>query len=504
MKKIKIVIGRHSFKVILNDASTKVIIHNFNKQFQTYKKDMKQRRIIVVKDKLFITCNEIFKEYYYPITVLNSLGSSLHKHGMSSSDVEIVYRDKPKRFRVDLNFIFKHALRDYQNKYVRTMSKSLKKNHTFLVDLQTGKGKGVIACKTIAKIGYRTGILILPKYINKWKKELREYFELKENDIFCVQGGDSLIELMEMDKEELPKFIIFSIRTMYFYLKEYELLQFKDHFKFPILPNDLLDKLNMSTLLVDETHQEFHAVYKLSLALDPTLLIGLSATLVNKDKKVNKLYELLYPNEVRLSYLEVDKYQTVIAVRYNLPLPKQFKYINGSYGYSQTKFEESLLKFKSVLVPFMQMLNRYLDNYFIKRRKKGQKCLIFFGSVDMCTYVTNLYKVNFPKLNVCRYTSGDSYDEMISSDIIVTTPGSAGTALDIPGLITVLSPFNTSSTQLNLQMLGRLREIKGVEVMFIYFYCGQIEQHGRYHDERYHLFSDRVKQYKQLMHVNRK
>jgi len=503
MKHLEIEIGRHSFKITLLTQKLLPVIESFNKQYQTYRKDFIRNRVVVVKDKIYLVTNEIFKEYYYPITALRNFAIELRQHGFNSSDVNTIYKDKPKRFRVDFEFIFKYDLRDYQKKYVRTMTASLKKNHTFLVDLQTGKGKGVIACKTIADIGYRTAFLILPKYIEKWTKELHAYFKLKKSDIFIVRGGDTLMELMNMSQDELPKFIIFSNRTMYFYIKEYETLQFKEHFKFPVMPNDLLDHLNVSILVIDEAHQEFHSGYKTTIALDPTLLIGLSATLQHKDKKINRLYELLYPKETRLSFLALDKYQHVYAVRYNLPLNRQFKYMQGGYGYSQTRFEQSILKQKHIKKLFKKMFLQYVEEHYVKRRQKGDKCILFFGSIDMCNMMVNVLNHQYKKLKIRRYVTGDSYDQMMKGDIIVSTPGSSGTALDIPGLITVLSGIATNSTQLNLQMLGRLRKLENREVRFVYFYCAQIDQHVRYHRDRVQLFSDRVEKLHQEMYMPR-
>ena len=496
MKLLKIVIGRHSFRVYPLDPKINSLISSFNSGFQTYIKIKKGNRYIMTKDKLFLVYNAILKEYYYPITALNEFASKLNSFGLSMKNVDLHKSDTPKRFKVDLKFNTNMTDRDYQTKYVNTMSKNLKVNSTFLVDLATGAGKTYIAARTISKIGYRTAILILPKYIEKWISDLLGFYAIERSDIFIVQGSDTLRLLMSLPEDKLPKFIIFSNRTMYFYIKQYETLQFRENFQFDIAPTDLLNDLKVSILLVDEAHQEFHSVYKTTLALDPTLLIGLSATLLHKDKKVEKLYELLYPKKTRLSFLEVDKYHNVVSVRYGLPLNAKFKYVSHGYGYSQTKFESSILKNGNITNTFVKMINHYLEEYYVKKRTKKQKCLIFFGSIDMCTYFVNMYKKKYPTFRVVRYVSGDSYEEMLDGDIIVSTPGSCGTAIDIPGLITTLSPFNTSSTQLNLQMLGRLRKISGVDVTFVYFWCNQIEQHSKYHHERYNLFSNRVHGYK--------
>ena len=135
MKLLKIVIGRHSFRVYPLDPKINSLISSFNSGFQTYIKIKKGNRYIMTKDKLFLVHNAILKEYYYPITALNDFASKLNSFGLSMKNVELHKSDIPKRFKVDLKFNTNMTDRDYQTKYVNTMSKNLKVNSTFFCQL---------------------------------------------------------------------------------------------------------------------------------------------------------------------------------------------------------------------------------------------------------------------------------------------------------------------------------------------------------------------------------
>jgi ERCC4-related helicase len=112
--------------------------------------------------------------------------------------------------------------------------------------------------------------------------------------------------------------------------------------------------------------------------------------------------------------------------------------------------------------------------------------------------MTKYLKKKYPQLDVRRYCEDDPYEDVIEPDIRVTTILSAGTALDIPQLITVIMTNSVNSPVANLQTLGRLRELKDREVCFYYLFCEEIKKHVEYHHARKDLFYDRVENIKEL------
>ena len=124
------------------------------------------------------------------------------------------YMIKPLELQLDSSYV----LRDYQDKY----DKKIREDGVFkFVELQAGRGKSLIAMKAIITMNQVCGILIIPKYIDKWIIDIKRYTNVKDSEIYVVQGGDSLSELLTTPNHPY-KFIIFSLRTTMNCIKDYE------------------------------------------------------------------------------------------------------------------------------------------------------------------------------------------------------------------------------------------------------------------------------------------
>ena len=111
----------------------------------------------------------------------------------------------------------------------------------------------------------------------------------------------------------------------------------------------------------------------------------------------------------------------------------------------------------------------------------------------MINMITDALKNEFPELDVRRYAENDDYSIIIDSDIGVTNRGKAGTGVDIPGLTTVINFTNVESSQAVLQLLGRLREIKDKEVIFVQAFCKNVKKHLQYKDNCHDMINERIK-----------
>ena len=73
---------------------------------------------------------------------------------------------------------------------------------------------------------------------------------------------------------------------------------------------------------------------------------------------------------------------------------------------------------------------------------------------------------------------------------------SAGTAVDIDKLSTVIMTTAMNSSQGNIQGMGRLRELKdGSTPRFLYFVCTDIDTHIRYHVRKREILKSRARYY---------
>lgn len=362
-----------------------------------------------------------------------------------------------------------------------------------VIELQAGQGKTLCALFAVTRIGLRCALDIKPMYIDRWMNDLADpkgIFNLSKSEITVVRGGKNLAQLIELalDGELNYKFIVFSNKTLALYYKDYITNQPMDKYH-NVMPWDLMKVLGVGVRVTDEAHQDFHACFRADLFTHVDKTISLSATLEPDDIFLQQMYEVVYPKNLRFGGSTYHKYVDVISVPFKIDReiksPVKFNQ-RGMISYSQNVYEESILDSKKRLKSYLYMVTELTDKYFIAKRHENYRLLIFAGRVEMCATIVEHLQSQYPSLNIGKYTEEESYEVLDELDIIVSTPISAGTAVDISDLQVCLNLVALGSSQANLQMIGRLRELRGVDInpLFIYVYCTDIEKHVEYHQKK--------------------
>jgi len=350
----------------------------------------------------------------------------------------------------------------------------------------------VIAMNAVVKLQYKLAIIVLPKYIDKWVSDVKDTTNIVDEEICVIRGSASLIDLM-VNGSSNYKIIIFSLRTITNYIKEYETGRIEE-FKYPIQPEELMSKLHIGIILNDESHQEYHALYKASLYFDVKKFIGLSATLISDQEDITRMHNLLFPTSCRISGLaKYNRYIYVHAVEYTMTDVDTIKHARAR-GYSHTLFEQSIMSNPLLCSDYVDMIMWYVKKAYISQRMKGDRLLIFAATVDMCTLLQQTIKKLYLDLDVRRYVEDDDYVNL-KADICVTTVLSAGTAVDIPNLIACIQTISIGSVQANLQAVGRLRNIPNRKVRYYYVYCNGLEKQYKLHRQRVAAIAKVIKQY---------
>jgi superfamily II DNA or RNA helicase len=368
-----------------------------------------------------------------------------------------------------------------------------------VITIQTGRGKTFLSLKAIAAIGQRTMMVIKGMYVDKWISDVREMFDIAIDDLMVVRGSAHLMKLIELaQKGELTaKYIICTNKTIYNYIQSYE--KFKDEdVGYGVHPLALYETLGVGVRLIDEVHQDFHLNFRQDIYTHVPKTISLSATLDSDDKKLNQMYEVMFPSGIRPPALAHKKYIAMRGLVYAFRQPKLIRYKNAMKQYSHVIFEQSVMKNQHVLNSYLQMVLQIVRHSYIRVRQPGQRCLVYFATVEMCGMFQRLVKMFHPELVVNRYTSDDEYEALLTADIACTTLQSAGTAVDIPGLRIVVMTTALSSKQANEQALGRLRELKDwpdTTPEFFFLICRDIEKHGQYAQAKSEKLGDKVLSY---------
>lgn len=358
----------------------------------------------------------------------------------------------------------------------------------------------VTALITTSKLHHRTMIMVLSGYVDKWIADVEKTIDIDPGDIIVIQGSQSLKNLTY--SEPSAKFIIVSLNTIKNYFKAYE-----EHptdmealgYAYP--PEELCERLDIGNIIIDEVHQHLHAVYKLLTYTHVPKVIALSATLISDDPIIKIVQQRMFPKEIRFDKIKFDQYIHCYSMSYFFNDMNKEKIRTtefGSKNYSHNAFEKSLMRRHNVLMNYYKMIDNMIRLGYLEQYQRGDKLAIYVSSIAMAESLTNWLKQKYPDLDIRRYVEQDPYENVIDADIRVTTVLSAGTAIDIPNLTTVIMTINMKSSVFNLQTLGRLRKIEGRDVKFYYIFNQQIPKHHEYHKHRMEIFSDRVESIKEL------
>lgn len=446
-----------------------------------------------VVTKTYIPTNAVIPEYRPPIGTLGRFKT--HLDNLRAKPPTLTYTPPSEGEDIDVNVREGWELREEQ-----LLSYDYLLDNTYnmkLVELQTGKGKTFITLAACAKIRKRTLMFLKASYIEKWATtDIPKILDVSSKDILCVQGSGQLAALGAMCAEGTltAKFILISNRTFLNYISEYEANPVETVETYTYAPDDFILKLNAGVAVIDEIHQDFFGVCKILGYMNIKKFIGLSATLFSDDPHLKKMYALIFPEEMRNKAIAYDKYIDVYACGYNITsLNKVRTSEHNSNNYSHIAFEKSIMKNIVLRKQYYEMINDYIKELYLKDYKPGNKIAVFCASVAMCSSLVEHLRPKYPNFKINRYAESDPMSNILESDISVTTILSGGTAIDIPGLTVALLTINILSQQANVQTVGRLRKIAGIDVKFGYLYCLNIRKHISYHERRMEILADKTR-----------
>lgn len=350
------------------------------------------------------------------------------------------------------------------------------------------------------ELGVRTVCFMKSSYIERWVPDMEKTFKFKAGEILIVQGSKSLSAIQEMALNgdlQKAKIIFISTNTYSTYVNEVE--EFGVSEKYPVPPGEFFSTLNVGLAVLDEGHQYPHMIMKLFCYTHVPKFVTLSATLDTMDAFMTKIYELMYPRDERCNGDYYDVYIRACSIRYQLNRPRAVRYKGFGGAYNHTAYENSLMTAKNrvELKNYLDLIKWIVDDKFVKVMEKGQKMLVFCGTVKLCTLVQKYLQKMFPHLTVGRYVSGDKMS-VFDGDIVVSTVLSAGTAVDIPNLRVSLMTTAIDSQQSNEQTLGRTRRLVGwpeVTPEFYHLTCSSIDKHMRYERNKMDFFNGKVLYY---------
>jgi len=418
--------------------------------------------------------------------------------------------------RIDAPLRPQWQLRDYQEPIVEYLARPsvrvtdpdeyIKTAPTYsrFVGIQTGKGKTLSALAAAAQLNTRIMVLIKPAYTEKWGKDVVSILQVETKELMSVSGSSQLKGIIELAQQgELhSKVILMSTRThQNFFKNEDDWPGSWKELGYGCAPDQLMATLGIGVVLCDEIHQEFHANFKAMLHMHVPHLIAMSATLVHLDHFMIRMYKYAFPPEHRYQGMDYDRYIKYFPVEYGLKTTERIRTSEwGDTRYSHNAYEQSIMRYVPLFNAYKQLLYWNIEIGYIKDYLPGDRAAVYASTIQMCTELCAFLKAKYPHLSVARYVEDDPYEQVIESDIRVSTLGSSGTAIDIPGLRCVILTISVQSIQSNEQVMGRLRKLPDRDVKFYAWHAGNVPRQLEYQKQRMHLLKDKVLSTKLLIY----
>lgn len=433
---------------------------------------------------------------YLHINLFEEFKNVITAQGVQVTEYDIVYHRVKKGQKVDIKFIAPFKLTELQERCLNFIREPPRIR---VAPLQTGKGKTATALYYMCEYGERTLITMNAKYIPRWVQDLQgdsAKVDLIDGDLLVVKGMEQLKKylLLAKDDELQFKVMLISNTTLDNFHKDY-LANPKPWKKYGLKHiSDFYTIFKFGLRIRDEAHEHLHFNFKFDLFTHVGKTLDLSATLLYDDAGSERMSRVVYPIEDRFDQGKWDTYIEVLSVEYSLKPTTKLKWTQGFNGpYNHNQFEMSILKNNVYTDAYLGIIRAMVQELFTDVRTEEEKALVYCSTKEMCSKVSAYLQDRFPHLTVNRYIGEDEYDNLLSAELVVTTPKSAGTGVDIPKLATILNTVNISSTQANIQLAGRLRFDEKITTRYYYMTCINIPHHVKYDKEKRHKLKGVVK-----------
>lgn len=363
------------------------------------------------------------------------------------------------------------------------------------LNIDTGFGKTFCDIKATSLLSV-PAMIILSKsgLIKQWYSAILNYTYCKPNDIFVVQGRDSLRKAIEDGKRGNGKKIyLCATQTCAIAADEGELEKF-------------VEACEIGVKTIDEAHEMMRATSLIDLGCDVKYNFYLTATPERSKSIEDIMYNKITKTFKRFGGYTADlmKYTHVKNVHINTrPSPWHQRIARTRNGFSGVIYEKWIFKSDRKKV-FFYLIIRYIATQILERDPDA-KILVILSMTDSINQISKMFWDN-DKISCGKYISGtgnSEKDKMIKAkalnkSIILSTLKSAGAGLDVANLRVVINFVPFKSTVLLHQLFGRLRYIPGKALFYFNIVDDGYEDIVRQNFYRQRFFKQKSRDIKDL------
>ena len=393
--------------------------------------------------------------------------------------------------------------RDYQQAIIDYTMEM--KRHGVNITLNPGAGKTFTALNIVELLHKRLLVMIPPKYFGLWYEAFDDILNLGYT-VEEISGSKALKDLNQriLNNGTVADIVLMSNVTYRTYIENWERFSEEDDWLdrtgYLIEPDRFHEHGGFGIQINDEIQDDPGLVFKIDTVTHVPLQLYLSATPYTGNDKLTQMINVMMPECNNAPLPDNDVYANVIALLYNDTV-QPYDYLGFKRAYSQIKYESGLMKSKSRMQRYLDMITKVVQVRYVRDQKEGQRMLLFFATVAFIEKVAKHLKKTFPQYNINAYVAGVPYETLLTSDISVTTLKSGGTGVDVRNVKEIFCGHATDSKRDSIQLLGRARRLKDfpeIAPCLTYSVCMQIPQHLRYMRSKEEYFRGRVLTHKRM------
>ena len=338
----------------------------------------------------------------------------------------------------------------------------------------------------------RCAIYFMPaKYVVNWSESVEKFHDPSVKNLFMDGSGDIKKLIKAKLAKKAPDYANYFISSNTFdrFIKMYEREPKRFRREYGIGIDQFFKLLGIDTVVVDEAHEFLHFNVKLWCYTNVFRTISLSGTYESKDRLEVLVMKTMHPMEQRREREAYDKYSDSYCWLYEVIDPENVQTTErGDEKYSHNAFERYFLKNTDRRERYFTLLHEMMRVEYFETRKPGQSMLLYCAAVDTCMWFSEWLKKRYPAEKITYFVSGSSFEEdFLNSDIVISTHGKSGTALDKPGLCTVIQTIPMDGNRGFKQAFGRIRKISDQRTRFAMLTASNLDKPMRYFGEKHEL-----------------
>lgn len=355
------------------------------------------------------------------------------------------------------------------------------------LNLNTGKGKTYCAVASMAYMGICPIIIANGKSVlTQWADFICQYTDILPEEICIIDGTPGIAKLYAIDPTRYKVFLS----------THATLLSYASMSSWNAI-STLFNYLGIGLKYYDEAHRNFENMFMIDAHSNTYRTLYITATMNRSSREEDQMFQIYFNGvpSIDLFNPEEDPHTTYVGMRYNShPTPVDIERCMGGYGLKRATYANYVVD-----QPMFQNMLHIMVN---KALAKPGKCLWYIGTNEAILKVRDWIYANYPELvgDVGVFTSIMPFNkkqEQLDRKIILTTTGSAGEFVDIPGLVetaNIAEPFKSSV--LARQTLGRTR---APDTIYKDFVDVAFNQTKKFYREKRPIFTKYAKECKEIL-----